>query len=230
VKSGNVAPVAVTNGPWAGVPGTAVVFGGSASYDPNAGAPLNDAIVSYEWDLDGDGVFNEANGNDGTPVVAGNYANVSMVFPTPTSGLATLRVKDKYGSIGTSTSQYVSIAVVFAQTYNACWSNRLNRNVTQRGLLVQFSNVGNATAENVVVRLTSVPSNLTIVSGTARLGQMNAAQVKTTACNAASTPKTAELVLDLDTRIVPTGNWAWSAEFDWNSKHYIIPNLPPLGP
>jgi len=204
------------------------VFDGSASFDPNAGAPLNDAIVSYEWDLDDDGLFNEANGNDGTPVVPGNYAKVSKTFPTPVSGLATLRVTDKFGLKGTSTSQYVSIAVVFAQNYEACWSTRLNRNVTRRGLTVQFSNIGNAAAENMVVKLTSVPTNLTIVSGTSALGELDPGASKKTACN--PTAKTADIVLDLDSRVVPTGNWAWSAEFEWNGNHYIVPNLPPHGP
>lgn len=228
VTSGNVAPVAVTNGPWAGIPGTPVVFDGSASHDPNVGAPLNDMIVAYEWDLDGDGLFNEANGNDGTPVVPGNFARVTKTFPAPVSGLATLRVTDRFGLQDSSSAQFLSIAVVFAQNYEACWSTRLNRNVSRRGLTVQFSNIGTAPAENMTVKLTSVPTNLTVISGVSVLGQLNPGQAKTTACNA--TAKTADIVLDLDTRVVPTGNWAWSAEFDWNGAHYIVPNLPPLGP
>jgi hypothetical protein len=53
VDSGNVPPVAVITPDPANVPeGADFVLSGANSFDPNAGAPLNDRIVSYEWDVD----------------------------------------------------------------------------------------------------------------------------------------------------------------------------------
>ncbi|MEZ4474541.1 MAG: PKD domain-containing protein [bacterium] len=53
VDSGNVPPVArITPADPAGPVGRDIAFSGATSFDPNAGAPLNDAIVRYEWDLD----------------------------------------------------------------------------------------------------------------------------------------------------------------------------------
>ena len=52
----NAPPVADINGPYTGNEGSAAILDGSASFDPN-----ND-IISYEWDLDGDGEFDDASG------------------------------------------------------------------------------------------------------------------------------------------------------------------------
>jgi hypothetical protein len=58
VTDGNLPPVAkfVAN-PSPGLVGYEVTFDGSSSDDPNG-----DAIVKYEWDLNGDGLFNDAEG------------------------------------------------------------------------------------------------------------------------------------------------------------------------
>lgn len=239
VTSGNVAPVARTNGPWAGLPGVPVLFDGSASYDPNScttvGDPscLGDAIVKYEWDLDGDGLFNEANGEDGTPVVAGDYSKVTKTFPVPTNGLATLRVTDQYGLQNSSSAALgiVSIAIVYGQDYSYCWSKQLTRYEYLLGLQVLFKNVGDGTAQNVRVTLTSTPTNLTRVGpdeSTAFLGNMAPEGTALTACNPSN--QTADLVLKMDRRIRPTGEWLWTAEFDFGGEHYVIANLPPLAP
>ena len=53
VDTGNVPPVAVITPNPANAPEDAdFVLSGADSFDPNAGAPLNDRIVSYEWDVD----------------------------------------------------------------------------------------------------------------------------------------------------------------------------------
>jgi hypothetical protein len=53
VDSGNVNPVAViTPDAPSGPPNRDIALSGATSFDPNAGAPLNDRIVRYEWDLD----------------------------------------------------------------------------------------------------------------------------------------------------------------------------------
>jgi hypothetical protein len=239
VNSGNVAPVPVTNGPWTALPNMSVTFVGASSYDPNActtvGNPscLGDSIVSYEWDLDGDGNWNEANGDDGVPVVAGDYSKVSKSFLNPVSLPARLRVTDSHGlqAVSQDTLNIVSIALVYGQNYQYCFSERTsNRFVTRKGVQVVFQNQGNASAEDTVMTLTSTPANMQILKGIANLGdvQPGAGNQVTTACNATS--KTADIELLVDTRVTPTGNWNWKADFEYNGNHYTVNGLPPLGP
>ena len=84
----NTPPVANPDGPYAGYEGSPITFDGSASYDPDAG----DSIVNYEWDLDGDSVF-EANG-----------VTVSKTWLDDYSGTVTLRVTDTKGATGTKST------------------------------------------------------------------------------------------------------------------------------
>lgn len=235
IQSGNVAPVAMTNGPWSALPGTDVIFDGSTSFDPNScttvGDPscLGDSIVSYEWDLDGDGAFNEGNGDDGI-AVTGNLSKVKKAYTNPISQTVTLRVTDSYGLTAQTTPQLniVSIALTYASDYNYCFQESINRNQIRQGVTVQFSNLGNATAENVVVTVTQVPTNLTLLKGTSNLGNLTSGAMATTQCNA--TTKVADIEVRLDRRVRPVKDWLWKAEFDLNGTHYIIDNLPPLAP
>lgn len=233
VASGNVAPVAVHNGPWTALPNSNVLFDASASYDPNActtaGNPacLGDSIVSYEWDLDGDGTFNGA--GDGTPVTA-NRMKVQRNFATPGTRPAVLRVTDSHGLQTTSSQQLnvVSIALVYGQQYDVCYRERTDRFTERMGLRVKFKNQGTGTAESVVMKLTNAPSNLRINKSTANLGEVGPGVEKATMCDAVT--KTADIELVLDRRIAPTGGWWWQADFEFGGTHYSVPNIPPLGP
>lgn len=233
VTTGNVPPVAVTNGPWAGLPGQTITFDGSASYDPNScttvGDPrcLGDSIVLYEWDLDGDGIFNGP--GDGTPVIA-NRSIVERSFPEPLSRSATLCVTDSFGLKSCSSAQFniISIAVVYGRQYNTCFKQQLNRFEERLGINVMFKNLGNSPAENLVMTLTKTPTNLQILKGVANLGNLAANEEKWTFCN--PTAKSAEIELKFDRRIAPTGEWRWKADFDFEGRHYVVDNIPPLGP
>ncbi|MCC6442884.1 MAG: PKD domain-containing protein [Armatimonadetes bacterium] len=77
-------PVAEPGGPYTGFAGYDVTLDGSASYDLDAAA--GDKIVSYEWDLDGDGNF-----NDSTDMV------VKLKKDVPYTGSIGLRVTDTTG-------------------------------------------------------------------------------------------------------------------------------------
>ncbi|MCK4527886.1 PKD domain-containing protein [candidate division WOR-3 bacterium] len=235
VATGNVAPVAVTNGPWAGVPGDILTFDGSASYDPNSCTDpvdpscLGDSIVSYEWDLDGDGIFNEP-GEDGTPVTPGDYSIVTKQFPEPVSRSAVLRVTDSYGLTGTSSAQFniISIAVVYGQEYTTCFRELLSRFEYRLGIGVMFKNLGESAAENLVMTLTQTPTNLQILKGVSILGDLAPGEEKWTECD--PTLMSADIELKFDRRIVPTGEWRWRAEFDFAGKHYVVDHIPPLAP
>ncbi len=78
----NQPPVADAGGPYIGTVGEPINFDGTGSYDPDG------TIISYEWDLDGDGVADDATGP--TP---------SMTWSTPYSGIIRLAVTDDEGEI-----------------------------------------------------------------------------------------------------------------------------------
>jgi len=78
----NLPPVADANGPYTGFVGSPITFNGTGSYD------LDGTIVSYEWDLDDDGEFDDATG----PMP-------SMTWSTPYSGIIRLAVTDDEGEI-----------------------------------------------------------------------------------------------------------------------------------
>ncbi|MBI5742034.1 MAG: hypothetical protein HZA16_15120 [Nitrospirae bacterium] len=235
VTSGEVAPVALTNGPWTGLPNDVITFDGSASHDPNscttAGDPscLGDSIVLYEWDLDGDGNFNEP-GDDGTPVTPGDYSVVTKSFPEPISLSAVLRVTDEYGKQGVSAAAYniISIAIVYGQEYSTCFKVKIDRFNERHGISVIFQNLGNGDAENLVMTLMQTPTNLSILKSVVNIGSLGAGDSETSDCDPVA--KTAEVELKFDRRVVPTGSWLWKAEFDFNGKHYVVNNIPPLAP
>lgn len=52
----NLPPVADANGPYTGDEGSEITFDGSGSYDPD------ETTLLYEWDLDGDGSYDDATG------------------------------------------------------------------------------------------------------------------------------------------------------------------------
>lgn len=82
----NQPPVAqFTFAPSAPTPGTTVTFNGTASYD------LDGSIVSYAWDLNGDGIVDRSG-----PVV-------TWVFPAAGAYNATLYVTDNQGATGQTT-------------------------------------------------------------------------------------------------------------------------------
>jgi len=83
----NAIPIADANGPYSGIVGEPITFDGTGSYD------LDGTIVSYEWDLDGDGEFDDALG-----------ANPTKTWNTPYSGDISLRVTDNEGATDVDTT------------------------------------------------------------------------------------------------------------------------------
>jgi len=74
-------PIAYANGPYLGYVGCPITFDGTGSYD------IDGTIVSYEWDLDDDGEFDDATG-----------ATPSKTWNTVYSGNIGLKVTDNDGN------------------------------------------------------------------------------------------------------------------------------------
>ena len=87
VNQGDNPPVASAGGPYTATVGATVMLDGRGSSDPNAAC--GDSIVSYAWDLDNDGDYNNAMG--ATPMVT---------FSTPGMQTIRLRVTDEFGATG----------------------------------------------------------------------------------------------------------------------------------
>jgi PKD repeat protein len=82
----NNPPNADANGPYTGTVGQSITLDGSGSSDPDAG----DSIVSYEWDLDNDGQYDDATG-----------VNPSHTWNSPTTTTIRLKVTDSHGASDT---------------------------------------------------------------------------------------------------------------------------------
>lgn len=82
VVDGDRPPLAVSDGPWCAAPGEPLLFDGTGSWDPDEG----DRVAAWEWDLDGDGLFDDAFG----PWATGSWLE-------PWHGVVGLRVLDQSG-------------------------------------------------------------------------------------------------------------------------------------
>jgi len=89
----NNPPISDANGPYTGTVNQPVTFDGSASYDPDTG----DSIVSYEWDMDVDGQYDDATG-----------IYPAWTWNAPTTTYVGLKVTDTHSATDTD-SAYVEI-------------------------------------------------------------------------------------------------------------------------
>ncbi|WP_183451189.1 putative Ig domain-containing protein, partial [Microvirga lupini] len=87
----NQAPVADAGGPYAIDEGEAVLLNAGASYDPDN----DDTIVSYEWDLTGDGAFDATSA---TPELTLSAAQIEAIGLNPGTYTILVRVTDSTGS------------------------------------------------------------------------------------------------------------------------------------
>lgn len=90
--SPNESPVADANGPYSGAVDSPISFDATGSYDPDGN------IVSYEWDWNGDGNFDESTDSD----------TITHTWIEPYSGTIVLRVKDNEGATSTANA-YVEV-------------------------------------------------------------------------------------------------------------------------
>ncbi len=84
-----VAPIANANGPYEGNEGSPITFDASGSYDPDG------SIVLYEWDFDGDGIYD----------LSSTSSQATFTFGDDYTGVITLRVTDNDGFIAIDTAE-----------------------------------------------------------------------------------------------------------------------------
>jgi len=82
----NQPPVSDPNGPYQAPPESTITLDGSGSYDPDENS--GDFIVSWEWDLDNDGQFDDSTGETTTFTVGATVGEISVIC---------LKVTDSYG-------------------------------------------------------------------------------------------------------------------------------------
>ncbi|MEW6379165.1 MAG: PKD domain-containing protein [bacterium] len=169
ITTGNVPPVADPGGPYNGVIGQPITFDGSNSYDANEGAPLNDSIVSWEWDLDGDGQYDDASGEI-----------VTKTWNTPYSGNIGLKVKDSFGLSSTAVA-YTKVVVVdlWPENYTIVSTRRINRYVYEYEYKFDMRNRGTGDAFNVQCSIDQKPPQMTVVDGQVSFGNVTAGAVVT---------------------------------------------------
>jgi len=174
VTNGNVAPVADAGGPYLGGVGEDITLNGLGSYDENSAGGANpianpatpsgfDEIVSYQWDIDGDGLY----GTDDTPADPEGpqpVVNFGSFIGTKTIGL---KATDSFGRSSAQSTQLTTVAVsdLYPLSYELV-SNVYNRytrmfTVTWR---VNIRNDGNGAAYDALATLTpdSIPAGVTI--------------------------------------------------------------------
>jgi hypothetical protein len=162
VTSANVAPIAKPGGPYFGRVGTPITINGSASYDPNPG----DTIISYEWDLDGDGQYNDATGKI-----------ISHTWNTPYSGSIGLKVCDNWGACSTG-SAYTTITVADLKpvSYPLISYRRIDRYVWEYVYKFVIKNEGNGDTTNVSAQLQNWPNQVSLIDGNVSFGNVLAGQ------------------------------------------------------
>ncbi|MFN3199897.1 MAG: PKD domain-containing protein [Bradymonadia bacterium] len=110
VDQGNSAPAARANGPYTDFTESDFIFSAAGSSDPDGAC--GDSIVSYEWDLDGDGQYDDAVGPN--PTVSGNaLLALGLERANPRTGLPKheirVRVTDSLGA----TNEDVAILTLY---------------------------------------------------------------------------------------------------------------------
>ena len=74
-------PVADAGGPYAGYEGSVITFDASSSHDPDG------SVATYEWDLDGDGNYDDGTGVTATHTWLDDYSGIVGVKVTDNDGL-----------------------------------------------------------------------------------------------------------------------------------------------
>lgn len=141
----NQAPVANPDGPYISYEGSAITFDASASYDPDGDN------LTYEWDLDGDGIF-ESEG-----------INVTKTWNDDYQGTITLKVTDSNGESSISSTNVTVQNVAPSATISDSYFAKIP--ITMRiggakgnSVEIQIIQAGQVIASAKIIRTTSSPN------------------------------------------------------------------------
>lgn len=162
IETGNVPPIADADGPYFGSVGSPITLDGSGSYDPDPGGTL----VSYDWDLDGDGQYDDASGEI-----------VQNIWNTPYTGYVGLQVCDNDGACSVG-SAYTSITVSDLKpvSYTLQSYRRISRTVWEYTYQFTMENTGNGDATDVSASMQLAPAQVQIIDGDVTFGTIEAGQ------------------------------------------------------
>jgi len=196
----NQPPVALTTGPYSTGVGQTITVSGSPSYDPDSG----DFIVSWEWDLDNDGLFESS----------GLSADVS--YGDVGTYTIRLRVTDSHGATDVITTT-VAVVDLHAVEYKYTSITPISRYVVEYGLAVRFQNDSAGPALDTQIALTAAPPSYSIVRGSAVLGDIAPGET----CWSPDD----QLVIRQDRRIplAPGDQFMWAVEYDdADGVHHVV--------
>ncbi len=137
--NGNHPPTADAGGPYYVTEGGTVTLSGARSSDPEQSA----ATLTYEWDLDGDGVF----GEQGAGALRGNETGMSPVFSAvgldgPSTRTVSLRVYDAAGAASNIVTAQITIANVSPVITQLALTPQLGRANQPVQLTITFTDPG----------------------------------------------------------------------------------------
>jgi hypothetical protein len=227
ITSQNVPPIADAGGPYFGQVGQPITFDGSGSYDPNEPPdPLNDSIVLYEWDLDGDGQYDDATG-----------VTATKTWNTPHSGSIGLKVTDSYGLSDTASAEYTTVAVSELWIVEYRWSSQVDPPYEflfepdgvymVARMDVRMENRGTGDAENVTASLVDtaglLPDYVTVLDGDLTFGSVPAGSSVWSVDH-----------FEIKTKVgegSPYDTVWWDIEWDDSlGSHHLMQNVPMFGP
>jgi len=123
--SADRAPVAAAGGPYIINETQALALDGSGSYDPDAA--YGDTIVSYLWDLDGDGIYDDATGALAN-LPPGLLNQIGMIA-TDINYPVSIKVTDSYGLSSTANTTITIYPELIVNITNPIDSSTVNQRV-----------------------------------------------------------------------------------------------------
>jgi hypothetical protein len=214
VEIGNHAPVSDPGGPYEAFPGSTITLDGTGSYDPDPGD-----TITYAWDLDNDGEFDD--GDEAEPEFTVG-SEIGLVYDI------CLKVTDSFGKYDIACT---TVTIVSTPPANICpneyrWGDPApgysfaNWPMFESWTEVCFVNNGPGDAFNVTATITCVPVNVTVVDGVVSLGNIPAGS------SAWSTGDTFTLKVDMGNPQDPDKGICWRVEYDDAlGVHHVIENV-----
>lgn len=210
-------PTANPGGPYKGCVGEPVTLDGSGS------TALTGTVVTWEWELDGDGNYDDAIGET-TPWTWNSEGIFDVGLRATSSDSAVLTDE------ASTTAEIKSCAIpqpdLGAEKYRwSVWHTDPDYKWDTPKLFhswndVWFTNKGTGDAKNVMATITCKPVNVVVKDGVVAFGDIPAG-------GSAWSKDFFELVTDMGNPQDPKLGILWQVEYDDDSgQHHVVPNVP----